>query len=70
MEGNENKEEAGKGIPWLIESLKGKQKKGNPPVKAGRQKSSEAIHERQYGERRKGQHSSVSKNKGNGKGQR
>ena len=37
MEDNENKEVAGKGIPWLIESLKGKAKKktSNLPVEAG-----------------------------------
>ena len=39
MEENENKDEASRGFPWLIGSLKEKQKKtGNLPVETGRRK--------------------------------
>ena len=54
MEDTENKNEAGKRIPWLIESLEEKQTKaktkmGNPTVEAGSRKF--RNHRQQHGER-------------------
>ena len=68
MEGNENKEEAGKGIPRLIESLKGKQINEKSPG-GGRERKVQKPSKNDSVGKGKGQHSSVNKNEGKGKGQ-
>ena len=62
MEGNENKEEAGKGIPRLIESLKGKQINEKPPG-GGRERKVQKPSKNDSMGKGKGQHISVNKTK-------
>ena len=86
MEDTENKNEAGKGISWLIESLEEKQTKaktkmGSPTVEAGSRKF--RNHRQQHGERErteqvskrrqtqsKGKHQTKDKGKGKSKDKR
>ena len=62
MEDNEKKDDADKGIPWLIESLKEKKKTGNPPWRPGAE-SSEAIQGQQHGKRQRQRTAQLSKQK-------
>ena len=67
MEDVGNKEEANKGIPWLIESLREKQKNGKSPGGSRGQKGQKTPKDNSMG-KGKGQQSQTNKTKGKGKG--